>query len=82
MPIIDDVRKLQVEVKELSDQLENEKRLSGLVHEQINGERGLSAVINQQTTEIKGLRKAAYWVAGLIISGSIGFAFSVLALIG
>lgn len=30
--------------------------------------------------EVKNLRKAAYWVAGLIVTGAIGFAFSVLTL--
>lgn len=31
--------------------------------------------------EVKSLRRAAYWVAGLVVAGAIGFAFSVLALI-
>lgn len=31
--------------------------------------------------EVKSLRKAAYWVAGVIVTGAIGFAFSVLALV-
>jgi tetrahydromethanopterin S-methyltransferase subunit B len=30
--------------------------------------------------EVHNLRKAAYWVAGLIVTGAIGFAFSVLTL--
>jgi tetrahydromethanopterin S-methyltransferase subunit B len=31
--------------------------------------------------EVKSLRKAAYWVAGIIVASSIGFAFGVLALL-
>lgn len=31
--------------------------------------------------EVKSLRRAAYWVAGLVVAGAIGFAFSVLALV-
>ncbi len=32
--------------------------------------------------EVKNLRRAAYWVAGLIVTGAIGFAFSVLTVFG
>lgn len=31
--------------------------------------------------EVRGLRRGAYWVGGVVIAGAIGFAFSVLSLI-
>jgi hypothetical protein len=39
------------------------------------------AVAERDCSEIKSLRKAAYWVCGLIVAGAIGFGFSVLTLI-
>jgi hypothetical protein len=50
------------------------------LREQISGERGLSAAITALAVEVAALRKAAYWVAGIIVASSIGFAFGVLAL--
>jgi hypothetical protein len=51
------------------------------LREQISGERGLSAAINALSQEVASLRKAAYWVAGLLVASSIAFAFSVLTLV-
>jgi hypothetical protein len=39
------------------------------------------AVAERDCADIKGVRKAAYWVGGLIIAGAISFGFSVLALV-
>jgi hypothetical protein len=44
----------------------------------MNGQRGLSAAIDALAEEVKSLRRAMYWVGGIIFTGAIGFAFSVL----
>lgn len=75
MSVVDDIRKLQQNDEMHSAQL-------GRHEEQINGSRGQSAAIDLLAAEIKSLRRAAYWVAGIIIVGSITFAFSALSLIG
>lgn len=75
MSVVDDVRKLQQDFESQTAQL-------GRHEEQINGARGQSAAIDALAAEIKSLRRAAYWVAGIIIVGSITFAFSALSLIG
>lgn len=81
MTLVEDIRKLQESVRDLANQVEVNKQAITRHDEQISGERGLSAAINQLTAEVRGLRKAAYWVAGLIVAGAISFAFSVLTLI-
>lgn len=81
MTLLDDIAKLQGRCAELDAQVEKLQTRVERQDEQINGERGISAAITAQTKEISSLRKAAYWVAGLIVAGSIGFAFSVLLLI-
>lgn len=81
MTIADDLREVKEESNRLRSELDTAKGEITLLREQVLGERGLSATITAQTTEIRGLRKAAYWVAGLIVAGAISFAFSVLVLI-
>lgn len=80
MTLLTDVQQLRVEVGEIKDLVEVNR--SGLERheEQINGRRGQSAAIDAVASEIKSLRRAAYWVAGIIVSGSIGFAFTVFEL--
>lgn len=60
---------------------ENKSRLDRQ-EEQLNGERGISAAINALGTEVRGLKRSMYWVAGLIVAGSISFGFSVLTIFG
>lgn len=80
MTLIDDVRRLQEKCHTLEEQGDERERRLGRLEEQVNGERGISAAITQQTQEIASLRKAAYWVAGVIITGSVGFAFAAMSL--
>jgi hypothetical protein len=82
MTLLQDVEALRVEVDRLAEVVNTNKDGLGRHEEQINGERGLSAAIKQLSEEVRGLRRAAYWVAGLIVAGSITFAFSVLAVVG
>lgn len=78
MSLLEDFRALKAQVDALAAQVEQNRTTGALHEEQINGERGLSATIDALTVEVKGLRKAAYWLAALIVSSSIAFAFSVL----
>lgn len=78
LEVLETVRKEQARQ---ATEIEAEARLLARHEEQINGERGLSAAITAQTLEIRGLRKAAYWVAGLIVAGSITMAFSAISLV-
>lgn len=80
MTLIDDVQRLQARCKELEEAAETRERRLSLLEEQVNGERGISAAIKAQTAEISSLRKAAYWVAGVIVAGAIAFAFAALQL--
>lgn len=82
MTLINDVNDVRTEQARLSSIVADQARIIARQEEQINGERGLSAAINMQTQEIRGLRRAAYWVAGLIVAGSITMAFSAISLIG
>ena len=75
MTVFEDVRALRKEVEAATTTVERHE-------EQINGKRGLSAAIDTLTAEVRGLRKAAYWLAGLIVASSVGFAFSVLTVFG
>jgi len=81
MTLFSDMSKLQEDVGRLATRLDETARLANQHDEQISGERGLSSAIAGLTDEIKGLRKAAWWVAGVIVAGSITFAFSVLTLV-
>lgn len=80
MTIITDIQRLTEAVSEVERQVERNRSMLEKHEEQISGTRGLSAAINSVAEEVKSLRKAAYWVAGLIMASSIGFAFSVLTI--
>lgn len=80
MTVFEDLRSLQKTVRDLAEQVEQNRSAIARHEEQLNGERGLSAAMRELASELKSLRKAAYWVAGLIVAASISFAFSVLAL--
>jgi hypothetical protein len=80
MTILNDISRLTEGLRELEAQVEKNRSLIERHEEQISGVRGLSAALNTLADEVKSLRKAAYWVAGLIMASSIGFAFSVLTI--
>lgn len=82
MPLVTQVDELRRDVRNLRAEVEANAKTIAKQEEQLNGERGMSAAINQQTIEIRSLRKAAYWVGGLIVTGSITMAFSALSLVG
>lgn len=82
MTVLDDVRMLREELSAVAEIVDANKDALSKHEEQINGQRGLSAAIDSLSAEIKGLRTAAYWVAGVIIAGSITFAFTTMTLIG
>lgn len=79
--MLQDVKDLQRRVAVSEKELDVQGRALGSYEEQINGRRGMQAAINDLTLEVRSLRKAAYWVAGILIASSIGFAFGVLALV-
>ena len=81
MTLLSELHAMRKQVAELAAALDAAEALVSRHEEQINGQRGLQRALDENTQEIKGLRKAAYWVAGLIISSSVGFAISVLLLI-
>jgi hypothetical protein len=68
-------------VKHINEDREEINQGISLLKEQVGGERGLSAAVTALAKEVASLRKAAYWVAGIIVASSIGFAFGVLALV-
>jgi Cu/Ag efflux pump CusA len=82
MTLLEDVQALRRACNEITTQIRALQAASDRQEEQINGQRGLSATLNELALEIKGLRRAAYWVAGVIVTGSITFAFGVLRLAG
>jgi len=65
--LVEEVKSMRQEISDLRK--ENEELRTRL------------AVAESVASEVKGLRKAAYWVGGLIIAGAISFGFSVLALV-
>jgi hypothetical protein len=81
MTLLEDVRSIRHDLDGVSSAVDVNAASIAKLQEQIGGERGISAALNAQTREIANLRKAAYWVGGLIIAGSLSFAFSVLLLI-
>jgi hypothetical protein len=81
MTLLEDVRSIRHDLNGVSSAVDVNTASIAKLQEQIGGERGISAALNAQTREIANLRKAAYWVGGLIIAGSLSFAFSVLLLI-
>lgn len=64
--------------------MEDFKRLEEKVVKQdevIEDLRDRLLVAETEVKQIDNLRKAAYWVGGLIIAGSISFGFGVLSLV-
>jgi hypothetical protein len=82
MSLVTEVQAVREEQAKLAEIISVQAKTIARQEEQINGERGLNAALNAQTLEIRGLRRAAYWVAGLIITGSITMAFSAFSLVG
>lgn len=82
MTIVEDIHKVREDVERIADIADSNRSAIARHEEQIAGPRGLQASIEDLSAEIKSLRKAAYWVGGVIVAGSITFAFSVLALVG
>lgn len=82
MTLASDVETLQREVVRQGKLIEEQARLLAKQEEQINGERGISATLTAIFGEIKGIKKAMYWVAGLIITSSLGLAFGALKVVG
>lgn len=74
MSLLDDVRALNANLSAMEEKV-------NLHEEQINGRRGVQSALNELAVEVRSLRKAAYWVGGIIVASSIGFAFGVLALV-
>jgi DNA mismatch repair protein MutH len=82
MTLLDDVHKLQETNRHLRDEVDGLKKLVTTQEEQINGKSGLYAAVQALAAEVHGLRRAMYVVGGIIVTASIGFAFSVLQLTG
>ncbi len=82
MTLLTDVTKLQTEIERVVNELDTVSRSVASHEEQISGVRGITATLEQIAQEIKSLRKAAYWVAGIIITGAVTFAFSALTIVG
>lgn len=82
MTLVDDLRTIRVELERVAVAVEENHAVIARHEEQISGARGLSVAIQDVAQEIKSLRKAAYWVGGVIVAGAITFAFSVMALVG
>lgn len=66
----------------LDRRVDTNHELIGRHEEQINGDRGLSKAIDVLTDEVKSLRRAIWTVGGGIVLSAVGFAFSVLTLVG
>jgi cell division septum initiation protein DivIVA len=75
---LDDVERA---IERIDQECDKASRDIASLKEQVAGERGLSAAVTALAKEVASLRKAAYWVAGIIVASSIGFAFGVLALV-
>lgn len=89
MTLVGDMRRIEKGLVDLAAQVEANRKMIeqggktvALHEQQISGERGLSVAMVNLSGEVKGLRRAAYWVAGTISAGAITFAFSVLSLAG
>jgi hypothetical protein len=64
--------------------MEDFKRLEARVEKQdgtIEELRDRLIIAETEVRQVEGLRRAAYWVGGLIIAGSISFGFGVLSLV-
>ncbi len=82
MTVLEDIRELERLVKEIDEYCKDNSSALTRLEERVSGARGLAAAVDALGNEVKALRKAAYWVAGLIVAGAISFAFSVLTVFG
>jgi hypothetical protein len=73
---------IQRAVERLDGAVEKDGKAIALLEEQIGGDRGLNEAVKALAEQVSGLRRAAWWLAGIIVTSSIGFAFSVMLLIG
>jgi hypothetical protein len=80
--LIQDVDKMRRDLERVADTVEANGRLVAAHELQISGDRGISETLINLAREIRSLRRAAYWVAGIIVAGAVTFAFSVLTLLG
>ena len=69
-------------VERLEEEQAKTEAIAQRLDQQINGPRGQSTALLELAGEIRSLRRAAYWVAGLIVAGSVTMAFSALSLVG
>ncbi len=82
MTVLDEVVQLRKQIETNTAIIGKNGELVAAHEEQISGKGGLQSSIEELSAEVRSLRKAAYWVGGLIVAGSVSFAFSVLALVG
>jgi hypothetical protein len=75
------VRELERAVDHLEERAQQDAKKIALLEEQISGSRGLEKAVVALADEVAGVRRSGYWLAGIIIAASIGFAFGVLALV-
>lgn len=81
MTLLRRVEEIEQDSRELHVLIEATRDVLNRHEEQINGTRGLQHALDANTAAVKSLYKAAYWLAGIIVAGAIGFAFSVLQLV-
>lgn len=67
MTLMEDFKRLEIQVKKQE--------------ETIDDLRNRLIVAETEVKQIGSLRRAAYWVGGLIIAGSISFGFGALSLV-
>ena len=83
------LKDMQKAIDGLRTMAEEHRSMLDRHEEQVNGQRGLSTAIGHLSDELKALgdritvevasmRRAAYWVAGVILVAAITFAFSTL----
>lgn len=75
------LQRVESSLHDLQTVVEGDNKALTRLDEQVTGERGLSAALDLLSGEVAGLRKAAWALAAIIVTASIGFAFGVLALI-
>ena len=82
MTLVDDLHKVRDDLQRIADTVDTTRDVTARHEEQITGPRGMQASIEELSVEVQNLRKAAYWVGGIIVAGAVTFAFSVMALVG
>lgn len=81
MTLLSEVHALREENAEIMRACNETGALVKNHEEQINGKRGIQHALDENTAAIAALRRAAYWVAGVIIVASVGFGFTVLRVV-